>query len=96
MPKACLNIPHILPFLKTISDENRLKILCYLKEWEKPVCKIVEFTGLPQNLVSHHLKKLKEANLVNAKKEWLKVKYSLNYKNIHILLDELKCLFEKK
>jgi len=32
MPKACLNIPHILPFLKTISDENRLKILCYLKE----------------------------------------------------------------
>jgi len=93
MSKACLNIWHILPFLKTISDENRLKIICYLRDGEKPVCKIVEFTQLPQNLVSHHLKKLKEVWLVKSKKEWLKVRYSLNNEEVKKYLWEISELF---
>ncbi len=93
--KPCENIPHLLSFLKTISDENRLKILCFLKEWERCVCEIVKFTWLAQNLVSHHLKKLKEIWLVNARKEWLKVIYSVNCDKIKIYLKEFNSLFEK-
>jgi len=93
MSKACINISHLLPFLKTISDENRLKILCFLKQWEQCVCDIVEFTKLPQNLVSHHLKKLKDVWLVKSKKEWLKVRYSLNHKETEKYLDEINKLF---
>lgn len=45
-------------FLKALSDENRLHILCFLRKGEKCVCEIVGFLDLPQNLVSHHLKVL--------------------------------------
>lgn len=91
--KPCLYTKNIIPFLKAISDENRLKILCFLKDWEKCVCDIVEFMQLPQNLISHHLKKLKDENIVISKKEWLNVKYSLNNKDIDKYLTNFNNLF---
>ena len=94
--KACINIPHLLPFLKTISDENRLKILCFLKEKPQCVCDIVEFTKLPQNLVSHHLKKLKEIWIVNYEKKGLKISYWLDNKEIKTYIKELNNLLENK
>jgi len=69
-------------FLKAVSDENRLKIVCFLKEKEKCVCEIVNFLELPQNLVSHHLKVLKTQNILISRKDGLKVFYSINNKNI--------------
>ena len=93
MQKACNYIPWILPFLKTISDENRLKIICVLKEWEKCVNHIVKITNLPQNLVSHHLKKLKEAEIVIATKEGLNVRYKINHKKVDEYLKEFDELF---
>ena len=65
-------------FLKVISEGNRLKILCLLKEGEKCVCDIWQCLDLPQNLVSHHLKVLKDFDLVSSKQEGLKVYYKLN------------------
>ncbi len=65
-------------FLKTISEKNRLKILCFLKNDERCVCEIVDFLELPQNLVSHHLGVLKKQNIVIARKDGLKVFYSIN------------------
>lgn len=51
-----------------------------LKEGEICVCKIVEALSLSQSLVSHHLKDLKEAGLVQDKKQGLWVYYSLTNK----------------
>ena len=95
MKKACVNIPHILPFLKILADENRLKILCFLKDWPKGVCQIADFLDLPQNLVSHHLKKLKEVWLLDSRKEWLRVFYFFNDSEILRFLDEFEKLFGK-
>ena len=72
----------IILFLKAVSDENRLKIICFLKKGEKCVCEIVDFLKLPQNLISHHLKVLREQKIVIARKEGLSVFYSLNKKYI--------------
>jgi len=69
-------------FLKIISEENRLKILCLLKDGEKCVCDIWQYLDLAQNLVSHHLKVLKDFKLINSRKEGLKIYYSLNKKEI--------------
>ena len=86
-PKCCKNkksiaeISQVAEFLKVISEENRLKILCLLKENEKCVCDIWQYLELPQNLASHHLKILKDFDLISSKKDSLKVFYSLN-KNI--------------
>jgi ArsR family transcriptional regulator len=67
-------------FLKIISEENRLKILCLLMDGEKCVCDIWQYLDLAQNLVSHHLKVLKNFGLVSSRQEGLKVIYSINKK----------------
>ncbi len=82
-------------FLKAVADENRLKIICFLRKQERCVCEIVEFLNLPQNLVSHHLGVLREREIVSTKKDGLKVLYSLNDKNISKTLKFLNFLISK-
>lgn len=85
-PKCCNNkkslagISQVAEFLKIISEENRLKIFCLLKENEMCVCDIWQYLGLAQNLTSHHLKMLKDFGLVSSRQEGLKVIYSINKK----------------
>ena len=80
--KSKSNLEQIVDFLKVISEENRLKILCLLQKQEKCVCEIWQFLDLPQNLVSHHLKVLKDFSLIGSRKESTKVLYFLKQKNI--------------
>jgi len=85
-PKCCQNsqkeeeIARIAEILKLLAEENRLKIICILKSGEHCACKIIEHLGLPQNLVSHHLKKLKMAELIQGKKNGTWIHYSLTNK----------------
>ncbi len=67
-------------FLLVIGEDNRLKILCFLKNGERCVCEIVEFLDLPQSLVSSHLKTLKDMGLVDSRKEWKNIYYCANKK----------------
>lgn len=69
-------------FLRMMADNNRLKILCLLKNGEKCVCEIWRDLEIPQNLTSHHLKVLKDFGIINSHKEGLKIYYSLNKKEI--------------
>ena len=69
-------------FLKVVSDPNRLRILCFLRDGEKCVCDIWQELEIPQNLTSHHLGALKRLELVIARQEGKKVLYSLNAKAI--------------
>jgi len=63
--------------LKIISENSRLQILCILQTGEHCVCKLMEVTNLSQSLISHHLKDLKDSNLVSSKKVGKWVHYSL-------------------
>jgi len=76
------NLEPIVKFLKIIAEPNRLKILCILQKEENCVCEICQFLDLPQNLISHHLKTLKDFGLIGSRKEGTKVFYSLNKKVI--------------
>lgn len=76
--KIKFDLRQTVNFLKIISEENRLKILCLLRGNERCVCEIWQCLKLPQNLVSHHLKTLKDFNLLTSKKVGLKVFYKLN------------------
>ena len=71
-------IEKLSEFLKVISAENRLRIICLLKQGEKCVCEIYEHLDLSQNLTSHHLKVLNEADIVNSRQEGLNVYYRIN------------------
>lgn len=66
--------------LRAIADENRLQILQMLQPGEKCVCEIWKHLGLSQNLISHHLKVLKDLNLISSRKEGLWVFYKINKK----------------
>ena len=62
---------------KSLSDENRLRILICISNEKKSVGSIVEALGLSQPLVSHHLKELKRSLLVNIERNGPFIYYGL-------------------
>lgn len=66
---------------KVLSDINRLKILQYMqKNQGKMECtQAHDFLDLAQPSISHHIKKLVEANLINQHKVGRNYNYSLNH-----------------
>ncbi len=62
---------------KSLSDENRLRILLSLCNGKKTVSTIVEEVNLSQPLVSHHLKELRRCLLVNVERKGLFVYYEI-------------------
>ncbi len=68
--------------LKTLADVNRLRIIKFIDEDERSVSQVVEETGLSQPLVSHHLRILKNANLLEAKRQGPFIRYQLKEKRL--------------
>jgi DNA-binding transcriptional ArsR family regulator len=60
-----------------LADETRVKIIKLLSKGEFTVDEIVEFLGIAQSTTSHHLKILKQANLINGQKRGRNIYYSL-------------------
>lgn len=63
---------------KALSDPVRIKILKLLEKKRMCVCELTEVLKIGQSNVSHHLKVLKEAGLVNDRKSGLWVDYELS------------------
>ncbi len=87
--KSAQKMRQVVRFLKIISEKNRFKILCLLEEKEKCVCEIWQYLKLPQNLVSHHLKILKDFELILSKKEGVKIFYKTDKKAVKKYLKSL-------
>ncbi len=63
---------------KALSDSTRLTLLVALAgSSELCVCDLTWIVSRPQNLVSHHLRKLREAGLVDTRREAKVVHYAL-------------------
>ncbi len=62
---------------KSLSDENRLRILHNISNGKRSVSSIVEDLGLSQPLVSHHLKELKRSLLVRIERDGPFIYYEL-------------------
>ena len=65
-------------FLRCIGEATRLRILRHLISGEKCVTDIVSAIGKEQSLVSHHLKSLKDCNIVLTTQKAQKIYYSLS------------------
>jgi ArsR family transcriptional regulator len=65
-------------FLRVIGEDNRLKIIYLLKDGERCVCEIWQNLDLPQNLISSHLKILKDFGLIRSRKEGKRIYYVIN------------------
>lgn len=60
-----------------LSDETRLCIVAMLQPGERCVCELTEALGVAQSRLSFHLKTLKDAGLVQDRREGRWVHYSL-------------------
>jgi ArsR family transcriptional regulator len=71
--------------LKALADTNRLRIFDVLMQGDSCNCELNEKLGLPPNLLSHHLRVLREAKLVDSRRDavdgrW--IYYSVNRKTV--------------
>jgi DNA-binding transcriptional ArsR family regulator len=62
---------------KALSDETRVRILLCLRRKPMCVCQIVELCGLAPSTTSKHMSILKQAGLVESRKDGRWVYYSL-------------------
>ncbi|MGN0182799.1 MAG: ArsR/SmtB family transcription factor [Candidatus Ornithomonoglobus sp.] len=77
---------------KSFCDENRIRILEMLQTGEKCGCKLLEELNVTQPTLSHHMKILCDAGIVDSRKEgkWTHYKISNEGRNDIIkLLEEI-------
>lgn len=74
---------------QALSDDKRLRVLWMLRGGEQCVCNLTEALDVGQSLLSFHLKSLKEAGLVNDRRDGRWVYYSLDRAGLEELRDEL-------
>ena len=85
-------LPAVAFVARSLSDENRLRILLCVSEAKKSVSGIVEELNLSQPLVSHHLKELRRALLVKVERRGPFVYYEIADARIVAILAALKDL----
>ena len=76
---------------QTLGDANRLRIIKFIGERECSVSEIVQATGLSQPLVSHHLKLLRNVNILETRRNGPFIFHRLKDSNI---LDALGIFLE--
>lgn len=73
---------------KALSDENRVRILMMLCSGELCACQIIDVLGLAPSTVSKHLSILRQARLIDARKEGRWVYYRLPGKSAPPVVSE--------
>jgi len=83
-------------FLKAISHEGRLMILCHLATGEKSVTELEELLSARQAAVSQQLSRLRIEGLVTPRREGKAIYYSLTDRRAIEILDVVYDLFCKE
>ncbi|MHB8863122.1 MAG: ArsR/SmtB family transcription factor [Pirellulaceae bacterium] len=66
---ARANLRDFMAITKALADEQRVRVLMALQRGELCVCQIVELLGLATSTVSKHMSILKQARLVESRKD---------------------------
>jgi ArsR family transcriptional regulator, zinc-responsive transcriptional repressor len=75
---------------KSLSDENRLRVLISLRDGRLSVSSLVEALQLSQPLISHHLKELKRSLLVKVERKGPFIYYELADERILQIIEALE------
>ena len=71
---------------KVFGDSTRIRILCALLEGELCVCDIATLLGMTLSAISHQLRILRSAKLVDARREGKTVFYKLADDHVRLIL----------
>ena len=77
-PKTVILKLDTVTFAKALADETRQRIMALCCCTEMSVSELVAKTGVAQPTVSHHLKILKDAGLVRARRQGKEIFYVLD------------------
>jgi ArsR family transcriptional regulator, arsenate/arsenite/antimonite-responsive transcriptional repressor len=83
--------------LKILAEPKRLKILHLLMEGVQCNCELGDALQMPPNLISHHLRILREAGLVNVERDALDARwvyYSLDLDALNELVSAFGAFFD--
>lgn len=81
---------------KALSDENRLEIINILLEGELCACHLLDHLQISQSTLSHHLKLLNHANLIEVRKEGKWSYYQINVVQYNLIIDYLNKFTKKE
>lgn len=81
---------------KALSDETRLRVIDMLSCKEMSACDILSNFTLSQSTLSYHMKILIEAGVVDARREGLWTKYSINDDTFNRIMDFMPELYKLK
>ena len=79
--------------MEMLSQPVRLRLMCILLEGEQSVHHLADSTNLSQPAMSHHLKKLRDADLVKTRRDGQTIYYSLKGNEVIQVLEILHKLF---
>jgi len=80
---------------KALGSANRLNLLEFLAQGERSVDRLAQVTGLTVANTSQHLQQLRQAGLVIARKQGLKVFYRLSSDDVIRLFDAIRKVAER-
>ena len=63
--------------MEMLSQPVRLRLMCILQNGEQSVLSLADSAGLSQPAMSHHLKKLRDAKLVETRRDGQTIFYSV-------------------
>ena len=93
MPVAkSYSLKQVAKWFHALSDETRLRILECLEDGEQCVCDLMATLDTAQSRLSFHLKTLKDAGLLNDRREGRWMYYSLNTHTLEELQDAISTL----
>lgn len=78
----------VAELFKVFGDSTRIKIICVLFKSEMCVCDIASILNMSQSAVSHQLRVLKNAKLVNNRRQGKVVYYSLADDHVKRIFDQ--------
>jgi ArsR family transcriptional regulator len=68
---------HVAELFRAFSDTSRVRILSAIVEQEINISTLAEMVGLTESAVSHHMRGLRQMNIVRARREGKEVYYSI-------------------
>jgi ArsR family transcriptional regulator len=80
-------------FLKAMSHETRLRVLCHLMEGEKSVSELENVLGIRQASVSQQLQRLRAEKMVSTRRDGKAVYYSISSHEAREVISVLYKLF---
>lgn len=93
-----MDIDQYVQLSKALGDRNRLEIILLLTKGEMCACELLKRFSITQPTLSHHMRILAEATLVEVRKDGKWSYYSINcpvLRDFRSFVDQITCNTEK-